>query len=68
MSLVAGDKDGNVRVDWLREWFVNERLPTALGWKPAVPAHGIIDNLKFTDIYKKLAQGLNERDKLPIEF
>jgi hypothetical protein len=67
ISLVLGDADGTgkVRVDWLKEWFVKERLPFALGWKPASPAQGIIANVKFTDKYKALEKGLNEKDTVP---
>jgi hypothetical protein len=68
MSLVLGDTDGNIRVDWLREWFIDEKLPMDLGWRPAFPSHGIVDNLKFTNMYKDLEQRLNEQDQFPIEF
>ncbi|KAH8801237.1 Chloroperoxidase [Flagelloscypha sp. PMI_526] len=68
ISLVVGDEDGNVRVDWLKEWFENERLPFALGWAPASPAHGIIANLKFTNQYKSLAKEFNKEDGLPLKF
>lgn len=68
MSLVLGDRDGNVRVDWLKEWFLNEKLPFELGWFPAFPAHGVIDNVKFTNKYTDLAKSFNEADQFPLQF
>jgi hypothetical protein len=68
ISLVLGDADGNVRLDWLKDWLVDERLPTELGWSPSNPSHGIVDIVKFTDIYKGMAEKLNEQDQFPIGF
>jgi hypothetical protein len=67
-SMALGDEDGNVRIDWLKEWLENERLPTELGWKPASPAHGLGDALKFIKKYTALARQNNAVDKLPITF
>ncbi|KAJ7044861.1 Peroxidase, family 2-domain-containing protein [Mycena alexandri] len=72
MSLVLGNVDGAVRVDWLREWFVNERLPTALGWQKHNA--GLIDVIKYTNTYlqaEKVRNGNNVpggTPELPIEF
>ncbi|KAJ7167707.1 Chloroperoxidase [Mycena filopes] len=73
-SLVLGDSNGTVRVDWLRDWFINERLPTALGWKKRNPSAGIIDNVDFTSRYLNAEKLRNGNDvpggtpELPIEF
>lgn len=47
---------------------VNERLPTALGWSPASPAHGIIANLQYTSRYQGLEKQRNQADNLPLDF
>ncbi|KAJ7755890.1 hypothetical protein B0H16DRAFT_1458422 [Mycena metata] len=72
VSLILGNADGAVRVDWLREWFVNERLPTALGWQKHNA--GLIDVIKYTNTYlqaEKVRNGNNVpggTPELPIEF
>ncbi|KAJ7167715.1 Peroxidase, family 2-domain-containing protein [Mycena filopes] len=74
ISLVVGDADGAVRVDWLREWFVTQRLPTALGWQKRSPSAGLIENIKLTNTYLNAEKVRNGNDvagrtpELPIEF
>ncbi|KAJ7044864.1 Peroxidase, family 2-domain-containing protein [Mycena alexandri] len=72
VSLVLGDANGTVRIDWLRDWFVNERLPIELGWKK--PNAGIFDILSYANTYEaaeKVRNGNNVpggTPELPIQF
>jgi len=72
ISLAVGDASGAVRVDWLREWWENERLPTALGWSPRVPSAGLIDNIHWTNVYMAAEKTRNGNDngtpELPLQF
>ncbi|KAJ7755887.1 Peroxidase, family 2-domain-containing protein [Mycena metata] len=72
VSLVLGDANGTVRVDWLRDWFVNERLPIELGWKK--PDAGLFDIVNWATTYEaaeKVRNGNNVAGgtpELPIQF
>ncbi|KAJ7731420.1 Peroxidase, family 2-domain-containing protein [Mycena maculata] len=69
LTMVLGDQNGNIRLDWAREFLVDEKLPTDLGWSAPSPAHGIIDIEAITQTYTDLGQSLNAADgNFPLEF
>jgi len=68
IRLVVGDKDGNIPINYLEEWFRNERLPTSLGWSPRSPSAGIIANIFLVNDFENKEKSLNSQDHLPIQF
>jgi len=71
IRLVVGDKDtGNVRLDWLRSWFMDEKLPFHLGWQPHKLGGGVVDNIRHTNEFRDMEKEINAQtgDNFPITF
>ncbi|KAI8802838.1 hypothetical protein BJ742DRAFT_831629 [Cladochytrium replicatum] len=66
IQLVIGwnEPTGKMRVDWLKQWFLEERLPFNLGWKPSTTGGDIADATNITTQYIYREISINAADPL----
>lgn len=67
-AIVFGDESGHARVDWVKDWLENDRLPLQLGWVPNDPPRGLSFAQSFINLHKDLQKKFAQESGLPIDI